>query len=280
MSLSPINPLSVSRLLKLNPSTPPVSQLLNHVQPSPLQGLGELVPPDQLQKVVQNSQSNPTVSQPHLMASDPAKPTINPDSRVLHFGDSHTVGIYGREMDKHLRSTGAKVETYGSAGSSPSWWINGTTTRSGYYAKNEEERVDSPKDWRTPRKTPKLPDLIEKFKPNVIVISLGANMIRNSGENIQKQVHDIAKIAQESGAKIIWVGPPDGRESKKPTSKQDYLYDNLQQAASQYGTFIDSRPKTEYPASGGDGLHYWGKEGSRIAKEWASSVFEEIQDSP
>ena len=39
-------------------------------------------------------------------------PLIGPGTRVLHIGDSHTVGIYGREMDKMLRATGAQVASY------------------------------------------------------------------------------------------------------------------------------------------------------------------------
>lgn len=208
------------------------------------------------------------------------KPLIGPGTRVLHIGDSHTVGIYGREMDKLMRSTGAQVATYGSAGSSPSWWLQGTTTRSGFYARGEDGKVDSPADWETPRKTPKLPDLLKKHQPGVIVISLGANLINvKDGDIIEKQVKDLAEVAKASGAKILWVGPPDGRESNKPTSKQAALYAHLQKVAGQYGTFIDSRPLTEYPAKGGDGVHYWGKEGSRTATSWANHVFEQIQAS-
>lgn len=204
---------------------------------------------------------------------------INENTRVLHIGDSHTVGIYGREMDNLMRKTGAKVQTYGSAGSSPSWWLNGHSTKSGFYSKDDEGKVDSPADWKAPHETPKLNNLINNFKPNVIIISLGANLIKASGEQIEKEVKILADIAKESGAKIIWVGPPDGRESVKPDSKQSFLYDHLQKVAQQYGTFLDSRPYTEYPATGGDGIHYWGKEGSEIAKSWASNIFHDIQIS-
>lgn len=204
---------------------------------------------------------------------------IGPNDRVLHIGDSHTVGIYGQEMDKHLRSTGAKVETYGSAGSSPQWWLTGQATRSGFFGKDETGKTDAPRDWKQPHATPKLPNLMQRFQPNVVVFSLGANLLGANAETIEKQVKSVAEIAKANGAKIIWVGPPDGRESKKPSSKQNALYQALEKAASQYGTFIDSRPLTEYPATGGDGVHYWGKEGSKTAKSWASHVFEQIQDS-
>lgn len=207
-------------------------------------------------------------------------PLIGPDDRVLHIGDSHTVGIYGREMDKLLRSTGARVETYGSAGSSPNWWLSGHATKSGFFGKDENGSVDAPANWREPHPTPKLPDLLGRFRPNIVMISLGANMIGADGKYIESEVRKLADIAKASGAKIIWVGPPDGRESSKPGAKQDKLYAHLIKAASQYGAFIDSRPLTEYPASGGDGVHYWGKEGSKIATQWAKDVYGQIQALP
>lgn len=204
---------------------------------------------------------------------------INENTRVLHIGDSHTVGVYGKEMDKLMRQTGAKVQTYGSAGSSPSGWIKGFTTKSGFYSKDDKGNIDSNPNWKTPHETPKMSNLINNFKPNVIVISLGANLIKANAERIEKEVKDLSEIAKESGAKIIWVGPPDGRESKKPESKQAFLYNHLEKIASQYGTFIDSRPYTEYPETGGDGLHYGGKQGTEIAKNWAKSIFTDIQRS-
>lgn len=208
------------------------------------------------------------------------RPLIGPEERVLHVGDSHTVGIYGQEMDKHLRATGAKVETYGSAGSSPSWWKTGQTTRSGFFSRDAEGSTVQPKNWRDPHPTPKFKDLVGRFQPNVIMISLGANLINASPETIEKQVREMAQVAKASGARVVWVGPPDGRESVKPTSKQNQLYQQLERVAREYGDFIDSRPLTEYPASGGDGVHYWGTEGSRRARQWAQEVFDQVQSLP
>lgn len=204
-------------------------------------------------------------------------PRLGPDDRVLHIGDSHTVGIYGQEMDKHLRSTGAKVATYGSAGSSPKWWITGQTTRSGFFSRDGEEKTTQPAKWNDPHPTPKLKALLAEFRPNVVVFSLGANLIHATPATIENQMREIADMAKAYGTEIIWVGPPDGRESKKPTSKQNELYDTLARVAREYGDFIDSRPLTEYPATGGDGVHYWGAEGSRVAKAWAEDVFTQIQ---
>lgn len=209
-------------------------------------------------------------------------PLIGPNDRVLHIGDSHTAGIYGQTMDKLLRSTGAKVETVGSSSSRPSWYLDGTPTKWGFYSKDEEGHVDAPANWKEPHPTPTLPNLINKMHPNVIMISLGANLLYAKGETIEKEVRNLADIAKASGARIIWVGPPDGAEAKKPTSKQDFLYEHLQKIAGQYGDFIDSRPLTEYPIDAhgkplGDGVHYTGTTGGKIAREWTQAVFNQIQ---
>jgi hypothetical protein len=233
-----------------------------------------LAPLDQRPAPPAQASATPSLN---LFNSASGQPLINPQTRVLHIGDSHTVGIYGQEIDKHLRSTGAKVESYGSAGSSPSWWLKGTTTRSGFYGKDETGKTDRPADWRTPRQTPKLNTLLDRFQPNVVMVSLGANLINADAKTIEREVRQIGDMVKAQGAKVVWVGPPDGRESNKPTSKQNALYQTLQRVASEYGDFIDSRPYTEYPKSGGDGVHYWGKEGTRIATEWASKVFDDIQ---
>lgn len=210
--------------------------------------------------------------------SDTKIKTINANTRVLHIGDSHTAGIYGKVMDKLFRETGAKVETFGSAGSSPSWWFTGKETKSGFYSKDENNNVDSNPNWKTPHKTPIFKDLVSNFKPNVIVISLGANLIKGDNETIEKEVKRLCEAAKESGAKIIWVGPPDGRESVKPTSEQKRLYEQIEKVVKEYGSFIDSRPYTEYPIKGGDGVHYGGEFGSIIANEWANKVFNDIQN--
>lgn len=207
-------------------------------------------------------------------------PLITPDSRVLHIGDSHTCGVYGKAMDALMRETGATVRTYGVSGSSPSWWLNETTGKSGYYARDEHGNVDQPADWRTPRQTPNLNRLINEYKPNVIMFSLGANLVHSSPETIRRQVETVCKIAKEAGCQIVWVGPPRGRPGLRDPAARERLYDNLKKMAEQYGTFIDSRNYTRYPETGGDGAHYSGTEGSRIAREWAGQVFNNVQNQP
>ena len=279
--MNQIGPLLPSGLLR------PMSDLLaaQSAAPRPAASLTTDIPPLTLDNLAPPSVPQAS-AQSQLAFVQPA--LIGPGDRVLHIGDSHTAGIYGKEMDKLLRGTGAKVETYGSSSSRPSWFLNGYPTTWGFFGKDENGVADIPKNWKDPHPTPKLPDLIGRFHPNVIMISLGANLLGSNGDNIEKEVRQLADVAKASGAKIIWVGPPDGVESKKPTSKQASLYQHLEKVARQYGDFIDSRPMTEYPVDAegkplGDGVHYnhnkkdkTGK-GAKIAMDWTKEVFRQIQ---
>lgn len=219
--------------------------------------------------------SSAPVSKP---ATDGA-PLIGPGQRVLHIGDSHTVGIYGSTIDAAMRETGAQIRTYGVAGSSPSWWYQGTVTKCGYYGRDEKGKVDRPADWRTPRATPSLPDLIKEYKPTVMVVSLGANLFGASEATVKRETQRIIDTAKEAGCTLVWVGPPRAREDIKSIAAQDRLCETIKATVGSQGTFVDSRPFTTYPSGGGDGLHYWGTEGSKTAKAWAGSVLENIQTS-
>lgn len=206
-------------------------------------------------------------------------PLIGPGQRVLHIGDSHTVGIYGSTIDAAMRETGAQIRTCGVAGSSPSWWYQGTVTKCGYYSRDEKGKVDRPADWRTPRATPSLPDMIREYKPTVLVVSLGANLFGASEATVKRETQRIIDTAKEAGCTLVWVGPPRAREDVKSIAAQDRLCETIKATVGTQGTFVDSRPFTKYPSGGGDGLHYWGTEGTKTAKAWAGSVLETIQTS-
>ncbi len=191
---------------------------------------------------------------------------IGPGSRVLHIGDSHTVGIYGTELDRLLRAAGATVETYGSSGSAPSWWIDGHPTTMGWVARHADGTVDAPSNWKAPHPTPKLGELVATFRPSVVIISLGANL-RPGGPT---KVRELVEIAASGGAKVFWVGPPNTAKTAADPASDETFYAALKAAAGG-AAFIDSRPFTPSYA-GTDGLHFSGSDGSVIAKAWADGA--------
>jgi len=208
----------------------------------------------------------------------PATPTtgpIGPGTRVLMIGDSHTVGTYGREMDSLLRSTGASVESYGSSGSSPSWWMRGTPTSSGFVGRHADGTVEQPADWRTSHVTPRLRDLIAQQHPDVLVVSLGGNMRGMTDAQIQRQVRELGEVARESGTRLVWAGPPSRREDAGDHAEIDRFDRVMREAVAPFGNYVASSRYTEY--SGADGIHYSGARGNEIARGWARGVFGEIQ---
>jgi hypothetical protein len=187
-------------------------------------------------------------------------------------GDSHTVGAFGNELTNRLRSTGAKVSSYGSAGSSPSWWMDGTPTHTGYVGRNADGSVDQPANWRTPHATPNLEKLLQQQHPDTLMVNMGANFRGATPQAMQQQVDDIGKLAKKYGTRLIWVGPPNQRTDIGNPSSMNAFNQAMQKAVSGYGTYVPSSPYT--PAYGGpDGVHY----DAAPAKKWADQLFNHLQ---
>lgn len=190
---------------------------------------------------------------------------IGPGNRVLVIGDSHTAGHYGDELDRQLRSRGAQVHTVGSSGASASNFINGRGTTVGY--------ADHGMDGRTHKTTrhaiPRLEELINQDRPDVIVVNLGANFRGASAAGIQSQVQSLGEVARRHNIPIKWVGPP---KPAHPNMEAVQRFDQQMAAAvAPYGEYISSVPYTpEY--SGGDGLHYSGTRGKQLAQQWAQGI--------
>lgn len=202
---------------------------------------------------------------------------VRPGRRVLILGDSHTVGHFGKSLDQACRDAGAKVRTYASCSSHPIWWFDGTRTHCGYFSRDERGKILRV-PFGTLKRTPRLPELWRQFEPELVIVGLGANMTDYSRETVQTTCHKMASYLHNKGADIIWVGPPIIR--LQPRWKLDRLYGWLRAAVSPPAEFIDSRPWTYYPETGGDGIHYRGLEGRKIAAHWASEVFSAIQSLP
>ncbi|MFZ2956546.1 MAG: hypothetical protein WA705_06625 [Candidatus Ozemobacteraceae bacterium] len=199
--------------------------------------------------------------------------------RILHIGDSHTVGIYGSTFDSLLRETGAKVMTVGVAGSSPGWYLNGTVTKCGFFSRDIDEVAYRPADWREPVATPLIGTLIEKVKPGIIIVSLGANLVGASDSRIQTECRRLIEALTSANALIIWIGPPNSRSDKKTVEAQKKLCTSLKNAVTPFAAFVDSSSVTPYPATGGDGIHFSGAAGTRIARAWAQYAFDQANHS-
>ncbi|GMU57184.1 MAG: hypothetical protein AMXMBFR33_63300 [Candidatus Xenobia bacterium] len=197
--------------------------------------------------------------------------SIGSGTKVLMIGDSHTVGTFGTELDRQLRSTGAQVETYGASGSSATQWANGGTTSSGFVARHANGSVEQPQ-WNSRQSIPRLEDLIARNKPDVIIVNLGANF--RSGDP-SAQVKSLGEIAKRHNIKLIWVGPPKTRQDSSNSAGIEAFDQKMAAAMAPYGTYIASDPFTP-SYSGGDGVHYSGAQGNETARSWARGVFGQI----
>lgn len=203
-----------------------------------------------------------------------AEPTITPDKKVMIIGDSQTVGIYGTKMDELVRGTKAKVVTFASCGSSPEWWFNGHSTTCGYWTKD----ISGKENRKNENPTPLINDLLKKEKPDIVIITMGGNMMKGATQaNVTEQVDKIGKAVTDSGAKLFWVGPPKYDPSKRSPEQLETFYSYLRNSVPEHGTLVDSRPYID-KYSGPDGYHYWGKEGKKQAEKWATGAFNEIQN--
>ncbi|MBS2036301.1 hypothetical protein JST97_15025 [bacterium] len=190
---------------------------------------------------------------------------VGPGNRVLVIGDSHTAGLYGDELDRQLRARGAQVHTVGSSGASASNFITGRGTTVGYADHGMDGRTQKTASHATPR----LEELINQDKPDVIVVNLGANFRGASPAGIESQVRSLGEVARRHGIPIKWVGPP---RPAHPNMESVQRFDQqLAAAVAPYGEYISSVPYTpEY--SGADGLHYSGARGKQLAQQWAQGI--------
>lgn len=181
------------------------------------------------------------------------------------------MGFYGQHLDKLLRQTGATVESHGCCGTTPGYWTKGKYFRCGYfavYASSQTVKLPCGK----PRKTPKIADLLTSFKPNIVIVSLGANMVKFSEESIMLQTRSLADAIIKTGAKLYWISSPKGEN--KPEDLLDQQYETLKKALAGKAYLIDASYTRYY---GNDGRHYNGTLGKKMAEMWAQAVVDEIQ---
>ena len=188
----------------------------------------------------------------------------------LLVGDSHTYQSFGRNLDELLRAQSeSRVATFASWGTSPaSWFANGTAAPPYFEHDPDGRLVDLPS-----AVTPVYSELLTRFRPQLTIIALGANLYGAPFDYSSATVNKMAQMTANAGSACIWVGPPDSRERAGP--EMDELYGVLRGASAPHCRFVDSRTWTRYPDTGGDGLHYdyLGEEGLKQTRHWAQRVF-------
>lgn len=185
---------------------------------------------------------------------------------VLLLGDSHSVGPFGQTLDEELRGRGLRTATYASCGSIAQNWETGKETTCGFFSKTLEGRIT-----QLPRsKTPLLKNLLTEVKPDYVIVELVTNYALLPNDNFAiRDMRKLSTLIKESGARCFWIGAPDMRRFRSELPRFQRL---IEEAVGGDCEIFDSNAVTEYPATGGDGIHYWSAVGTPIAKSWAREV--------
>lgn len=195
--------------------------------------------------------------------------SINSKARELtvFIGDSHSVTTFGRTLDEQLRNqSNSDVQTFASCGAVARYFWLGTSTRCGFFFRDLEGLVS--RGTRGP--TPLLTNIFSSRIPEYTIVQLSGNYAGYTDDFILKDIEKTAQFITGHGSKCLWVGPADSRDR----SRIPRLKNLIQKAASPYCDLFWSDQVTKYPETGGDGIHYSGKEGVRQAKIWANAVFD------
>jgi lysophospholipase L1-like esterase len=210
---------------------------------------------------------------------------------VLMIGDSLTVGDFGEALQAYLlqRFGNSNVALYGSCGSSPEHWIRSGPkfiTKCGYREQTPQgtELYDF-HNGRRPRHvlTPKLEDLVKKYRPKMVIVQLGTNWMDGFVPNSRSEESHYGRILDDlvmairsepnTVNQIVWITPPDSSRYSRETQRD---VKGLITEAARRNSFeiIDSSRLTHYVPgiSGGDGVHY----NSAGAKAWANQVTKEL----
>lgn len=196
--------------------------------------------------------------------------------KILHVGDSHTAGTYGRELYRLLTSEGYEVQAYGCVSAQPLHYLSG-----GFNCR---------KDWGSSinnqlseYKTSSVEELISSFQPDVIVVSLGGNQLKGDTVYNPESINELFKKIQ--GKECYWVGPPWGPYATKKAFKDYFNY--LEQYKGKC-VVVDSLSLTDHNfcgaqrfCSGETRVHLdeYGQEGVDVAKQWAKGAFDAVTKS-
>lgn len=190
---------------------------------------------------------------------------------MLFVGDSHSVGPFGWALDQHFRDAGHTVGTYASCGSIPKWWITGQKTTCGYFQRD----LKGTKTSLNQSPTPLMSNLLTDIKPDVVVMEFGGNYLKTpSDEFVKKDIKDFIKKIKATGAECFFITNPDTRNNRAAIPR---ILGLIKEAVGDSCPIFESHLVTKYPATGGDGVHYWNTLGTPIAKSWAKKAFEAFQ---
>lgn len=227
---------------------------------------------------------------PFLPASAGAAPV---PVKAMLIGDSLSVGGFGRAMQESLRRRFGKdgVCVFASCGSSPEDWTKGGfVTRCGYRQTTpSQEMLYEYQNGKRPRpvKTPKLRDIMARYRPGIVIVQLGTNWMDKLAEpshpseaHYRGVIRDfIREVSRHGSAAVFWVLPP--ASAAYPQSVHAEVEQWINEESRKLGFYtVNSRTLTapyRRGVTGGDGVHYSDSAGEAWARGVSGKIFQALQ---
>lgn len=223
--------------------------------------------------------------------------------KVLILGDSLSLCGFGARLDQRFRQNAASEATYTymACGTVPNCWLKirgfaQAKTACGYETIESMPHAAKPRVYEDiygmtkghkpqTHPVPKLEDLLEKERPDVLVMQSGSNLFnlfqgpanpeRHASE-VRAHLRPFFNVAlgpNSSVKKIYWVGSPISGDV--PGEVQNYVFAQITANVPSVVHVIDSRPLVPYPYQemAPDHEHFFGKE----MDQWADKTYDLIQ---
>ena len=195
-------------------------------------------------------------------------------SKTLVITDSHGEGAFGGELVSLMEKNNQDVSLFAVGGSTSADWNHGLRQVWGYW----EHQTGKPDIRLTKPLTPKLQNLLEQLKPDVLVIELGTNLIwRDISPESKNEIDRMLETVRTSGVRCFWVGPPDLRPNQEDrVSRELEIHSVLEDRVIGNGcVLVKSWTFTRFPETGGDGIHYDTIPliGKGLSRQWALDAY-------
>jgi hypothetical protein len=209
-------------------------------------------------------------------------------TRILFLSDSHALGHFGEVVERWLTARpGAEVHTYAMGGSSPQWWFKGNIAEHGHVFHSCDGPPRPRKNLKHVRSaTPLITELMSvpvgTYEREVVIVAQGTN-VPGTPSIYKEWSARLVKAIQPSRQRVcVWVAPPKMRDRSARYSDQIFaaIQEGLQSAAGDGAPcqLIDSRKYSEYPETGGDGVHYtFSAAGITATTKWAQGIITELK---
>ncbi len=142
-------------------------------------------------------------------------------TKILHIGDSHTVGSYGRLLHKQFQQLQYDIHTFGCGGADANTFFAKNYGVCTTDTKNADGTIRNPKEAKSIiLKNDQKSNFVTQpgfdfqheittYQPNIIIISLGTNFVTEAGVlGEEAQIRDLLQKAKLNSQTCYWVGAP------------------------------------------------------------------------